>query len=317
MLSLPTVRLVPLLLAILALTAHAQAGIGLPGRAWNGDQSSSAITWDYDTGSTCTILCNAAADEIGLDPDESDDLVPIGDEWYYCYENIQVQCEDSYGHTCFGLTTVYVLEVREGGSGSTENLLGNDIRRAFEGLWDDETERVLWRNTTPDIFVAVTASAATDSTSGAQKWVQDVQLTHGATSLAMQAAFTSGCNLSFIPRSVADALGAEPLGTVNLLSYDLESLLSMTRGLQNVSGQFLFDVVLIDGIDLGVGPAVDGPVLMFVSEDANSDFGVLGTDIVDSSGPGGFLFYESEDVPHNLFFHVGPHGTGTTTTRGL
>ncbi len=83
---------------------------------------------------------------------------------------------------------------------------------------------------------------------------------------------------SFVPASVARAMGAQTIETVDLgaLAPAVPAELEVTHGM-NPSFQRVFEVVRIDIVDLGVGPTF-GPVRALVLDDANSSFGLIGSD---------------------------------------
>ena len=88
----------------------------------------------------------------------------------------------------------------------------------------------------------------------------------------------SGFAYSFVPRSVAIALGAETIETLDLgvLAPAIPAAFELEHGM-NPGCQRVFDVVRIDVVHLGVGPAF-GPVRALVLDDANSSFGLIGSD---------------------------------------
>lgn len=89
---------------------------------------------------------------------------------------------------------------------------------------------------------------------------------------------------TYIPRQIANALGAVPVGEIelNAESTRLPGQIDEPEHLRaiycmNKTGQRRFPVVRIERFDLGVGPAF-GPVEALVLDDANTAIGVIGRD---------------------------------------
>lgn len=89
---------------------------------------------------------------------------------------------------------------------------------------------------------------------------------------------------TYIPRHIATALGALPVGEIELSAEPplLPGQIDEPEHLRavycmNKTGQRRFPVVRIERFDLGVGPSF-GPVEALVLDDANSAIGVIGRD---------------------------------------
>ncbi len=298
-----SLKAVLLILTFTCATPTAEAGVPLPGKAIaNG--GSTPVTWNYDTGADVSTASHATAAAIGLDPSNADGSWSSSSGYeFWCYENVWISCKDSDGDSCLGITTVYVSKSDD--VWALNDNLGKEIRQKFRGQFDEVTRKVNWQTQYPDPLMFVSAWSELDSQSNATKFVQDVVLGHAGGTATAPMAYASGAEYSFVRCSVADALGARTIATINLVNLSPSTYTSLIDGWQVVSGQVFFDVVQIDTLDLGVGP-VQHDVILLVSEDANSDFGVIGNDLLTGGGPGGFHWFETDAMLESILFLRGP-----------
>lgn len=261
---------------------HARAGISVSGTAAGGAPvMTCSEMWTYDTGASQSLMSRRCAMMLGLLNGAG---MPVGangarmfnngevDTW--CYDGIAIAATDNFGNICVSSTTVYVSKANDSWAGS--NLLGRDWRKAVKGQWDDETEKVRWPKAA--VAPAKPAVPTTDGAGGGIKSVyENIRLFGNASTTLLGMTFMTGSAFSFIPQHTALELNAIPVGTINLLTADLDTYAGLAIAEQNLTHQSVFQIVQVNGFDFGLGPG-GGSRQFLVSNNANSQFGIMGRD---------------------------------------
>jgi len=246
-----------------------------PGQLGSGG-SSTPVNWVYDTGADVTLAPGAVLAAAGFVVPNG--FIMLNGALAACFANVPVGCVDSAGNLCTGTTTVYAFVGPNPIGGMC--LLGRDIRKQWDGTWKDSTETVTWGNPGPLPPLAAVLGYRADSQTGVFHDVVDaVRLTAGAQTTLNDMTVLTNSNRSFVPLSVALQLNPVIVGVVDLLATDFDSLLAIYTAQQNQTIQTVFFEVEIDSALLPIGPD-SGRVRVLVSDDRNSDFGVIGKDLL-------------------------------------
>ncbi|MCA9293280.1 MAG: hypothetical protein KDA20_05645 [Phycisphaerales bacterium] len=283
-----------LLFSIFALAGSAQAGIDLSGKVSKGGTDCN-VTWTYDTGADATIISRAAATCLGLltdsdgdgKPDAATNADPIpfnkdadgNAEWNaWCFDGIGLKVNDSEGNECVDTGRVYVSDAA--GFWGNQNLLGKTLRKRFKGSWDDETEKVKWRETKPGNVSDNNKDVKEkeDPASGKTKRVIEGTTFHNFTSaVTIDCVVQLGMDWTVLPQHVVNELGGGlPIGFINLPIQDPTAAALLSSSNSNPTRQQVFEIVQIELVQLDLVGCDPIPVQVLVSNDANGDFGVLG-----------------------------------------
>ena len=276
------------------------------GAAGFGMNSCPNQTWTYDTGASITPLNRACATQLGLFADADGDGMPdaatdminanAGSVQLWCFPNVLVVSKDSDGQVCADVTTVYVSKNNDFWGG--QNLLGNAIRKRFKGQWDDETEKVKWREQFP--FIREILDAIEKAINGLPKIrsvIPDIGVPDGTGIKRLDMAFFSGSEHSFVPASFVAQLVPPPpiVGEIDLAGDPFLELMGLEEF--NPDGQTVFPVVELPAVDLGFsfGP-VPGPFQALVVQGPGLDTGILGRSwLVSPPGVPRPRYFEGED----------------------
>ena len=232
--------------------------------------------------------------------------IPFNDgEWHaWCFDGIGTIVDDSDGDTCTDQGRVYVSDAA--GFWGNQNLMGKTLRKRFRGLWDDETEKVNWREENPKIEGATKdVKEKTDPGSGKTKRVIEGTVVGTFTNqLQIDCVVELGMEWTVLPQQVVAELGALPIGFVDLPLEDPTAAALLSSSNSNPTQQQIFQVVEIELIQLDLAGAQPIPVQVLVSDDLNGAFGVLGGNAMP---PGdGFNRIQWYDGPGDSLLIYGP-----------
>lgn len=306
-----------LLFGIFAIAGSAQAGIDLSGKvSKNGTDCN--VTWTYDTGADATIISRAAAQCLGLLADGNGDgkpdaatnanPIPFNDgEWQaWCFDNIGLKVNDSDGNECVDTGRVYVSDAA--GFWGDQNLMGKSLRKRFKGSWDDETEKVKWREKNPGNVGNNNKEVKEKSDPGSGKTKRVIEGTtfqNFTSAITIDCVFQLGLDWTVLPRHVVDELGAVPIGMINLQIQDPTGYALLSSSNSNPIQQQFFEVVQIQLVQLDLVSCPPIPVQVLVSDSANGDFGVVGRNAMPPSpDPGQHLQWL--DVAGESLLVLGP-----------
>lgn len=265
--------------------AAAHAGVNVSGTACKNAQCCST-TFLFDSGASQTLLSRACATTMGL---LNADGTPnghsgskdfnAGEVETWCFDSVALASTDSKGNICVTTTTVYVSKNND--SWATSNLLGKPWQDAVDACYRAKTNTVTWPWEPPpaDAPAKPVVPKQDTKTGQVRPVLENVQFFSGGGPAQCDMVIYSGAAQSMIPRNVASAMGAPIIDKVVLPLDDPEMMVRLSIGEQNQLQQSVFDVVLVDFFALGLG--VPGhPLPMLVLETENSDFGVLGADML-------------------------------------
>lgn len=287
--------LAALIAALAAAPARAQ---GFSGTASGpGGATSGASGYTYDTGNGVgTILDQGTANGAGLGsangagvftpaPGAGGVLTVLNNGAYtvWCFPNVKICVKDSNKKECCFTETVYVPANLVGGNAAiNENIISehwiNGVKACMAGA--GATAKGYWNPGWTPPAAATSTSGATDSKTGETKKTVPAPTTGSSGQVkTVRYVYKTACAYSFLPQYVADTLGLTPLGSVDITA-DLATQAQLGTANMNQTGQMVFQRVFVPSLDLGVGVNVSGEFL--VSKDANSDFGILGANIINS-----------------------------------
>ncbi|MFN0012299.1 MAG: hypothetical protein ACKVS8_11725 [Phycisphaerales bacterium] len=282
--------------AMLAASGTALAGVSVSGTAVKNGMLCSA-TWTYDTGASETLLSRACATMMGLldgtgMPAAGTPMKNFnsGEVETWCFDTVALASTDNFGNVCVASTTMYVSKNAD--SWGSTNLLGRDWRKKVKGQWDDETETVRW----PKAAAAPAKPAVpkTDNDGGIKRVYEDIRFFNGPNTTFLDMTYMTGSPFSFMPLQTAIELGATPIGTVDLFNAFPDVYTRLAIAEQNLSRQTSFQLVEVQGFDFGLGP-IGGTRQFLVSNDQNSQFGIMGNDFFQTPGSTDFGYIHQED----------------------
>ncbi len=304
-------NLVGLFLALLASLAIAwppcRAGVMVPGGVAGGTPiGSCGVDFTFDSGADQTLISRACAMAMGLLADGDNDGTPDqaagsrdfngGEVKTWCFNNIAVAAIDSAGNNCVTTTTVYVSKSND--SWGSADLLGKPWQDAVDACYRAKTNSVKWPwEQPPPAAPKKVAAPVPDTKQGnnVKSVFEGIRFFSGSNAVDVNMAVYSGSGYSIIPQSAAALLGASPIGTVNLSVADPELLMRLSFGSQNATLQTIFPAVMVDAFDLGIGPLGTSTIVL-VANDSNSDFGILGDNLLQIGDPTHAVLYASNDA---------------------
>lgn len=274
------------LATVLLAAGTVDAGPRVRGAACKNGKCTGAKDVLFDTGADQSFLSRACATALGLMADADGDGTPDaaagsqpfngGDIQTWCFTNVAFGATSSRGQVCTNTTTVYVS--KKAGDAADDDILGVPWQNRVDACYRARNEETSWPWEAP--AGAAKPLVPKSDTSGEVKPVLETTMVGpGGDASPVDLVPFAGASRSIIPQSVASALGAPPIDTVCLEAVDPDLLESLRTGSMLLGGQTCFDVVMIEIVDLGLGPVL-GPVPVLVSDDLNSQFGVLGDDLL-------------------------------------
>jgi hypothetical protein len=280
-------------------------------------------TWTFDTGADQTILSRACAMMLGL-LDKNGNPVgmpatkgfnpipkakPADPQTYtyntYVFPNVNVTATGTDGKACSAPTTVYVSQTNDSLGG--KSLLGDPWQVTVNAMYGAKNKTATWMTPPPPAPAPKKeAVPKTDSKTGDIKQVETgVGFSSSGNTATSDMVVYSGADYSFIPQTVAAELGATPIGSVDLSSTDPDLLLDMGIGDMNGDGQTVFPEIQVDSSTLGIGPP--GSVTdLLVNDNINSDFGIIGDNLLQGTDGVNGLLYVSDDGTGNSALYYTP-----------
>lgn len=297
-------------------SSAASAGVNVTGTACKNAQCCST-TFLFDSGASQTLLSRDCANTMGLLADADGDGTPDGasgskdfnggevETW--CFDSVALASTDSKGNICVTTTTVYVSKNND--SWATSNLLGKPWQDAVDACYRAKTNTVTWPWEAPPAKAPAKPVVPKQDTKTNQvrPVLEDVFFFGNFGPGAADMVIYSGARQSMIPQHVAMEIGAPIIGTVDLAADDPNMLVRLSIGEQNQVRQTIFPVAMVQGFELGLGfPGQPQPVLLL--NDQNSDFGVLGADMLQGTdGVNEYLYIvDDQDAFSRLVFAPAP-----------
>jgi hypothetical protein len=119
-----------------------------------------------------------------------------------------------------------------------------------------------------------------------------------------------GSQYSFAPASFLLSIGAVATGqTVNLAATDPELHLDLGIGNQNNAYQEEFSIYSVPSVDLQLGGTPIQNALFLASDDLNSDFGILGDNLLNTDD---YLYRPNDDGVGTSALYLIPEASGAT-----
>lgn len=300
-------------LACLALaagtSASAQIDVKVDGKVEFGGKSCD-VKFLFDTGAGASIVSLDTAVRLGLVKDGK----PVGNNGEkkfnggelvtWCFDKVSLTATDSKGNKCTSEQTIYVSQKAD--DLAKDNILGVPWQMGVDACYRAKDQSVLWPwEKPPPADPKKPASPKTDTKTGEIKKVFDVGFGYSGNKAVADMVYMSS-PFSILPKSIAKELGAPVVGSVDLKSLSPDEYLLLSLSDQNLTLQSLFDVIQVDLFDLGIGPA-GSLAKILVSDDLNSDFGILGDDLLQAEFNGATYLYSATEM--SLYFNVPAPGT--------
>ncbi len=303
-------------LCLAAAGALAQTDVKVDGTVEFGGKSCD-VKFLFDTGASQSIVSLDTAIRLGLVKDGK----PVGNNGEkefnggelktWCFDNVTLNATDSKGNKCPFKTTVYVSQKAD--DLSKDNILGVPWQTGADACYRAKGQSVLWPwEKPPPADPKKPATPKTDTKSGTIKKVFDVGFGYAGNKAVADMVYMSS-PFSILPQSIAKELGAPVVGSVDLKSLSPEEYLLLSLSDQNLTLQSLFDVIEVDLFDLGIGP-VGSLAKLLVSSDLNSDFGILGDDLLQGELNGATYLYSATEM--SLYFNIPSPGVLTLLVGG-
>lgn len=237
----------------------------------------------FDTGASESFLSNACANQMGLNDDADGDGTPdlasgmksfnngTIDTW--CFPSVAIAATSSEGDICVSTETVYVIKDTSHGL-SGRNILGRPWQSDVDACYRAKTEQTWWPWPQGKVVGQADFDLKTDRLGDERGVLSNIYIEGRAGGAFVDMTFSSGLPFPVIPRRVAERI-APVTGRIDISSTKYREIYSRLEAAgMNPTKQTVFDVVIIENFDLGVGP--EGyPVKALVSDDVNSNFGVL------------------------------------------
>lgn len=124
-----------------------------------------------------------------------------------------------------------------------------------------------------------TTTEKKDTKTGETKKVVDIEVGGDLGRLSFPMIYGSVFDWTIIPRSIAEKIGLSPIDVINLEDESESTWRGLQSAYMNSTGQVEFEVAELPQLSTMLGPDQSGKVL--ISNDENSDFGILGGDFMD------------------------------------
>ncbi len=283
----------------------AHAGVNVSGTACKNLQCCTT-QFLFDSGASQTLLSRACANTMGLLADANGDGTPDaasgsksfngGEVETWCFDSVALASTDSAGNICVTTTTVYVSKNND--SWATSNLLGKPWQDAVDACYRAKTNTVTWpwEPPPPQAPAKPVVPKQDTKTNQVRPVLEDVVFFSGLGGSARDMVIYSGAAQSMIPQSLAFEIGAPIIGSVDLAEEDPNMLARLSIGEQNQIQQTVFPVALVQGFQLGLG-FPGQPLTVLLLNDLNSDFGVLGADMLQGTDGINEYLYIIDDQP--------------------
>lgn len=289
------------------LSSETRAGVMVSGGVAGGTPiGSCGAQFLFDSGADQTLISRKCAMDMGLLADGNNDGTPDqaagskdfngGEVETWCFNNIAVAAIDNAGNNCVTTTTVYVSKNND--SWATDNLLGKPWQDAVDACYRAKTNTVKWPWEQPPPAAPKKVGAAVPDTkqnNNVKTVFEGIRFFSGSNSAQSDMVVYSGSDYSIIPQHVAAQLGLIPSGSIDLAVVDPLLLDRLSFGSQNATRQSVFPTILVDGFDLGIGP-LGSSTLLLVANESNSDFGILGANLLQESDGVNSIVYASRDA---------------------
>jgi hypothetical protein len=220
----------------------------------------------------------------------------------YVYQNITVSATGSDGKSCSFKQDIFVAANQAGGNKpfASDNTLNvawiNAMKGAIFGA--GANAKGFWPSNPPAPAAPAKKLIDDNPASDSRETFQFDLQGNGGLSDTLQMMYESGINLTVIPQAVALLLGLSISTTpVDLSLLDPSGLASLELDDLDEDGQTLFFEAVLPSLDDGFGLApAQSDLTVLISDDANSEFGVLGANAlsdyayfsaVDTSNPDG------------------------------
>jgi hypothetical protein len=253
----------------------------------------------HDTGADVTIVSRKCATALGL---LDKDGKPVGNTGelavegtpskLWCFKDVTVTAKDSDGNECSSKLKVYVSQTA--GDYVDDNILGKDWQKAVKSATQAEPPKTVWPGKVTSIK-KICIQAIDPATGFLQEVLPDISLTGPDGSSLLDMMFFDDSQFSFVPQSIASQLGPVS-GSIDLAAVDPLLFNRLMHAGMDSNQQSVFQTVQINAFDIGFG-AINANITLLVNNDANSAFGVLGSDLFRSPIPGEIpVFLQTTDM---------------------
>jgi hypothetical protein len=222
----------------------------------------------------------------------------------YVYKDITIKVTGSDGKACSFKQDIFVAKNQAGANKvwASDNTLNAAWINAMKGgiFGAGATAKAFWPSI-PPADAKPAKKAIDDNPSSDSRETFDVQLRgNDGTSNTLPMVYESGADFTYIPLAEAQALDLTlSPSPVDLSSLDPDDLAALSMDDLDEDGQTLFYEAVLPSLDdaFGLAPAQDD-LTVLISDNANSEFGVLGANAL-----GNYAYYSQVD-PSN------PDGSG-------
>ncbi len=269
------------ILIVLTLGAGVAGAVDVSGTACkNGNCCSGNFL--FDTGASESFLSNACANQMGLNDDADGDGTPDlsagmktfnGSIGTWCFPSVAIAATSSEGQVCVSSETVYVIKDTSHGL-SGRNILGRPWQSSVDSCYRAKTQQTWWPWPQATVLEQADFDVKTDKRGDQRGVLSNVYVEGKSGGAVIDMTFSSNLPFPILPRRVAEQIGPVS-GRIDISSkryHEVYTRLEVAG--MNPTKQTLFDIVIIDNFDLGIGPQ-GYPVRALVLDDVNSNFGVL------------------------------------------
>ncbi len=281
-----------------------------------------------DNQSSLTIVSRSCATMMGLLDSSGNPVGSSGSSTanngalsFWCFSDISVVAIGTNGVVCGTIPAmVYVSKTNDyPGMHST---LGTNWMQGVGGTHitvdASGAQTATWMQPKSHAGSYIDSDPTIDHKSGIIQQVYAATLTSAQTTIVASMVVSMGAAYSVIPQHLATSLGLSVIGSVDLSVADPDFLESMQLASMDLTGQTIFNVVQVPSVYLGIGQP--GTMVDFlVSNDDNSDFGILGANALQAAIAGDNLFDLgiNQDGTSTLTYAVPEPGTFILLSLGL